>query len=1633
MVNSYSEKINLQCPSCKKNTAENIWMIVDISERPDLLEQLMLGTIHDLTCSLCGEPLDKVAAPLLIFCPNARPKLMFSPTPQTVDKEEAEQHFWWLVNRLRSKLGDNWRDEWVESGVMNVAREFLPDFLADGESAERRTKEIAQFFEQLTEEQRQLFIQLYQNRDDPAKLTKLLSKRPEIAAAMNRRDEGEASKSMPTDLNAILQRLSQPIKSLKDMPYREQLCRQALVLVSHSQSPELWASLQTELGKCLFEKLTDNREQNIESSIEAYLEALRVFTRRKYPKEWGLVNVALGPAYFERIKGEHIDNVEKAITALEDALEVITREREPLFWAMAQGNLSNAYNGRVKGNQAQNIEQAVKAGNKALEVLTRAHKIHWARVQNALANAYFNRIEGERHENLEKSIESALRALEFFTREETSEYWAMVQMNLGNAYLERIEGQPARNIEGAIMSYARALEFLSRSDSPKEWAMVQMNLAIAYSRRIYSDTAENIEAAIKASNLALSVYTREDFPHQWAMVQSTLSIIYLKRIRDRRTDNIEKAIIHAQDALEVWTRTFYPKEWASAQLNLANAYGDRIEGDRAQNIEASIAIYLEILEVYTRKEYPERWATVHENLAISYGVRIRENPVRNVELAIESACLSTEVYTQKNFPRNWAGIQHTLCILYTKRIEGQQTENIEKAIDAALQALKVITREKDGKRWAAIQHDLGNAYHARIEGIHAQNIDRAIAAYEKSLEVRKRENFPTDWAATTNSLANAYVGRITGNRIQNMEKAIAAFWQALEVFTKEDNPEKWASIHSNLIPAYRRRIRGDRSQNMEMALESALHALEVYTIEDFPEKHARTLNNLGNLYRTRIQGKRSENLKAAIASFNSALQSHTREDSPQEWARIQGNLASTYMESVAAYSKIALQAYTRENFSQVWATWKSNILSTRKIHYDGVLEQDIEQNIEAAIALYSDVLKGRQCQQSRKDWAMTKMNLSTAYLQRISGNRAQNIETAITGYSAVLEVYTQEDFPEDWALANNNIGTAYVSRILGDSAENIRNAISSYSNALRIFEVNTFPQNCRFTATLLANLYADGALWQEAVSKYKVAIEAAEVLYQAAIFQSSRTSELFEIGDLYRRAAFAHAKNGELKEAVKLLEQGRARGLREALARDHADLLVLEKEEPTLYQRYQTAVTMTQALEAKERADVEIAGKPRLSELRNQAQNARVILDQAIQEIRQIPGYEKFLMLPEFSDISEAVVTEQPLVYLVTTPNGSLCLVVNKSEMSNISVHPLFMEEFSESVLNKLVIDDNNESWFAIYSSEQKDPVSYKEQWLEMLERTSDALWGSLMQPVVKVLKDRGNNQAVLIPCGLLGFLPLHAARTRDDSKVSGYCYALDALAFTYAPNARSLYAARDIAELANANSLLAVNEPYPTEAAPLPNSEREVIVAVSSFPQSHLLKYEQASRNAVLAELPSHNVLHFSCHGKSKPLDPLDGGLIMANDEVLSLRDFFDLQLRGVRLAILSACETSLLGTELPDEVISLSTGLLQAGVAGIIASQWFVSDLSAALLLVRFYDYWRKDKIQPSQALYQAQLWVRDTTNDEKLTYFEKCRADAASSSVLADTFNWLYNSLFDYYDPAECSFTHPCYWAAFSYFGA
>jgi CHAT domain-containing protein len=1048
--------------------------------------------------------------------------------------------------------------------------------------------------------------------------------------------------------------------------------------------------------------------------------------------------------------------------------------------------------------------------------------------------------------------------------------------------------------------------------------------------------------------------------------QDAVSAKWLRQLAEWLAQNLESLQMEAKQ-IEMSDAMEFAKE--VIQLTI------QTEGDRGQmhqffqvNLSRLNEQFLAALPIVFDNWISNSQFEVQKSIAVvfrMFGDSIQRfslgNQVLNIELAIVAYQLALRGYPREEFPLDWAVIQGNLANSYLKSSKGQKSDNIEQAIVAYHKALQVFTRETFPQEWADVKNHLALAYRDRIRENKDDNLEQSIVLFQQTLEVCTFDSFPQAWAMVQNNLALTYRERLQGKRADNIEQAITLCQQTLEVFTREAFPQDWAGAQSNLSIAYCERIRGERDDNLERAIAGFHEVLEVRTRDKFPREWAMTQGNLGIAYSNRILGKKTDNLERAISFFQQALQVYIREESPQEWAIMQNNLALAYRD---------------------------------RIHGEKA------DNIEKSITAFCNALEIRTYEAFPQDWAMTQSNLALAYRDRIHEERTDNLEKSIAACQQALRVYTCEGFPQDWAMTQNNLATMYYRRVQGDKANNIKQAITACQLALQVYTGEAFPNDCRRTSRNLADIHFGQQDWNAAAPAYDMALAAAESLYQNCLFLEGQAAELSETGILHHRAAYAHAQNGYLQKALLTLELGRARGLSDSLARDRADLDQLQTIRPDLFDHYQTLTQEIRNLEIQQRnPDTNYP-----DQLRQALIQTRQALTETIATIQQVKGYQTFLKPPVFGDITRALKSEQAIVYITTTPAGSLALILTP----NSEIYPVWLNELNQEQLQKLI----NE-WFSAYNQQQSD----RPKWFNTIDQTTQILWDKVMGTIVQKLTELHLPQAVLIPTGYLGLLPLHASWTADNTTPTGKCYALDTIHFTYAPNARSLREARELADRTSASSILAIDNP----TQDLANATREIKSALHCFgDRSTHLRHAQATQAAVLNALPQHTVLHCACHGTANLTAPLDSGLVMF-DRLLTLRDIFALKLNqqdsgGIRLAILSACETGLSGTETIDEVISLPTGLLQAGVAGIAASLWSVADLSTMMLLTRFYDLWRKEDQEPTLALRQAQQWVRDTTSQQKAKYFEKTSPDLFSFLILCKP---------DY-------FSHPFHWAAFTYTG-
>lgn len=106
-------------------------------------------------------------------------------------------------------------------------------------------------------------------------------------------------------------------------------------------------------------------------------------------------------------------------------------------------------------------------------------------------------------------------------------------------------------------------------------------------------------------------------------------------------------------------------------------------------------------------------------------------------------------------------------------------------------------------------------------------------------------------------------------------------------------------------------------------------------------------------------------------------------------------------------------------------------------------------------------------------------------------------------------------------------------------------------------------------------------------------------------------------------------------------------------------------------------------------------------------------------------------------------------------------------------------------------------------------------------------------------------------------------------------------------------------------------------------------------------------------------------------------------NDGILTSFEVSTLDLRGLNLVTLSACETGL-GNITSDGVFGLQRGFKKAGANSILLSLWKVDDEATCKLMTEFYSNWIGKKMTKHGALEAAKKTVRETPGWEDPKYW-------------------------------------------------
>lgn len=207
---------------------------------------------------------------------------------------------------------------------------------------------------------------------------------------------------------------------------------------------------------------------------------------------------------------------------------------------------------------------------------------------------------------------------------------------------------------------------------------------------------------------------------------------------------------------------------------------------------------------------------------------------------------------------------------------------------------------------------------------------------------------------------------------------------------------------------------------------------------------------------------------------------------------------------------------------------------------------------------------------------------------------------------------------------------------------------------------------------------------------------------------------------------------------------------------------------------------------------------------------------------------------------------------------------------------------------------------------------------------------------------------------------------------------ALDALRIVHAPDPRAAVSALVApGQPLGAHALTALAAPADGADAPLAFAPHEVRSIREAQPQATLLAGDEATAARLLAAAAvPQSVAHYAGHSRTVAADPLAGTLRTAG-EPLTLATVLGQRL-AASLVVLSSCET--LAAAEPAlspaalarrEATSFARAFVLAGARAVLATPTRVDDVSAALLMKRFYRALRTES--PAEALRSAQQVVR------------------------------------------------------------
>ncbi|MET8576101.1 CHAT domain-containing protein [Streptomyces sp. NPDC005012] len=467
-----------------------------------------------------------------------------------------------------------------------------------------------------------------------------------------------------------------------------------------------------------------------------------------------------------------------------------------------------------------------------------------------------------------------------------------------------------------------------------------------------------------------------------------------------------------------------------------------------------------------------------------------------------------------------------------------------------------------------------------------------------------------------------------------------------------------------------------------------------------------------------------------------------------------------------------------------------------------------------------------------------------------------------------------------------------------------------------------------------------------ALADYRTAIETLlPRLADRGIPRASRLAQIAQLPLLASDAAAAAIAAGDLRRAVRLLEQGRS-VIWSQMMQTRTDLTALRAEHPSPAAEFDAICA---ALEGS---------RPGPDGSRTSGQDARrwrlgEQFDDILARIRRLPGFADFLEPPSFEHLHRAA-DDGPVAVINISSHRCDALLLTRSPGEDpirlVELPGVTAKDIERSAAGFLdAVGRLNKPGLAL------GPVEARALGNRITD-TLHRLWEDIAEPVLAELglDQPAGAEAPRVwwcPTGPLTLLPLHAAGPRNGPRV------IDRVVSSYTPTLGSLVRARSHRPSRRPQLLaVGVSGAPKGDGATAPPTDlagvrEELSVLGELFGDASTLRAEErAVRSDVLSALPSHPWVHFACHGIHDQDDPAHSHLAL-HDGPLSVTAVAEQNLSGAELAFLSACHTARGTSALADEAIHLAAAFQLAGFPHVVGTLWRLADDPAPGIARDFY----------------------------------------------------------------------------------